>query len=50
MSTAEFHYLCGKYVAERERVLGLKNQSVLSAAYTNGVRSIPLRRATVRLE
>ncbi|HQR33642.1 MAG TPA: deoxyhypusine synthase [Blastocatellia bacterium] len=37
MSTAEFHYLCGKYVAERERVLGLKNQSVLSAAYAHGV-------------
>lgn len=37
MSTAEFHYLCGKYIAERERVLGLKNQSVLSAAYTYGV-------------
>ena len=37
MSSAEFHYLCGKYVAERERVLGLKNQSVLSAAYTHGV-------------
>jgi len=37
MSTAEFHYLCGKYVAERERVLGLKNQSVLSAAYARGV-------------
>src|SRR5581483_6644165 len=37
MSTAEFHYLCGKYVAERERVLGLKNQSVLSAAYRCGV-------------
>lgn len=37
MSTAEFHYLCGKYVAERERVLGLTNQSVLSAAYRCGV-------------
>jgi deoxyhypusine synthase len=37
MSTAEFHYLCGKYIAERERVLGLQNQSVLSAAYTLGV-------------
>jgi deoxyhypusine synthase len=37
MSTAEFHYLCGKYVAERERVLGLKNQSLLSAAYRHGV-------------
>jgi deoxyhypusine synthase len=33
MSTAEFHYFCGKYVAERERVLGLKNQSLLAAAY-----------------
>lgn len=37
MSTAEFHYLCGKYVAERERVLGLTNQSLLSAAYRCGV-------------
>ena len=37
MSTAEFHYLCGKYIAERERVLGLKNQSVLAAAYHCGV-------------
>jgi deoxyhypusine synthase len=37
MSTAEFHYLCGKYVAERERILGLQNQSLLSAAYRHGV-------------
>src|SRR5262252_1402899 len=37
MSTAEFHYLCGKYVAERERVLGLQNQSLLAAAYRSGV-------------
>ncbi|MFN7946251.1 MAG: deoxyhypusine synthase [Blastocatellia bacterium] len=37
MSTAEFHYLCGKYVAERERVLGLQNQSLLAAAYRCGV-------------
>ncbi|HYE72369.1 MAG TPA: deoxyhypusine synthase [Blastocatellia bacterium] len=37
MSTAEFHYLCGKYVAERERVLNLQNQSLLAAAYRNGV-------------
>jgi deoxyhypusine synthase len=37
MSTAEFHYLCGKYIAERERVLGLTNQSVLSVAYQCGV-------------
>lgn len=37
MSTAEFHYLCGKYVAERERALGLQNQSLLAAAYRHGV-------------
>ncbi len=37
MSTAEFHYLCGKYIAERERMLGLKNQSLLAAAYRCGV-------------
>jgi deoxyhypusine synthase len=37
MSTAEFHYLCGKYVAERERVLGLQNQSLLAAAWRCGV-------------
>jgi len=37
MSTAEFHYLCGKYVAERERALGLKNNSLLAAAYRHGV-------------
>lgn len=37
MSTAEFHYLCGKYIAERERVLGLQNQSLLAAAYRYGV-------------
>lgn len=37
MSTAEFHYLCGKYLAEREQVLGLKGQSLLAAAYRNGV-------------
>lgn len=36
MSTAEFHYLCGKYVAERERVMGLQNQSLLAAAYRCG--------------
>ncbi len=37
MSTAEFHYLCGRYVAERERLLGLENQSLLAAAYHCGV-------------
>src|SRR5947209_919753 len=33
MSTAEFHNLCGKYVLERERALGLENKSFLAAAY-----------------
>ncbi len=37
MSTAEFHYLCGKYVAARERILGLENQSLLAACYRHGV-------------
>jgi len=33
MSTAEFHYRAGRYVAERERVLKLKRRSLLAAAY-----------------
>jgi len=37
MSSAEFHYLCGRYVAERERRLGLSKRSLLSAAYAAGV-------------
>ena len=37
MSSAEFHYLCGKYVRERERKLGLKDKSLLSTAYEYGV-------------
>ena len=37
MSTAEFHHLCGKYVSERERTLGLENKSLLAAAYEFGV-------------
>lgn len=37
MATDEFHYLLGKYVAERERKLGIKDTSVLSAAYQCGV-------------
>jgi len=37
MSTAEFHYLCGRYVLERERKLGLKNKSLLAAAHEYGV-------------
>jgi deoxyhypusine synthase len=37
MSTAEFHNLCGRYVAERERVLGIGRKSVLAAAWEHGV-------------
>ena len=37
MSSAEFHNLCGKYVAERERALGIGRKSLLSAAYAAGV-------------
>ena len=37
MSSAEFHHLCGKYVGERERALGIRQKSLLSAAYTAGV-------------
>ncbi|MEI6562659.1 MAG: deoxyhypusine synthase [Verrucomicrobiota bacterium] len=37
MGTDEFHYLLGKYVCEREKKLGLKETSMLSAAYQYGV-------------
>ncbi|MEJ7813372.1 MAG: deoxyhypusine synthase [Gemmatimonadaceae bacterium] len=37
MSSAEFHALCGKYVRERERALGLGQKSLLSSAYSAGV-------------
>ncbi|MDX1763670.1 MAG: deoxyhypusine synthase [bacterium] len=37
MGTAELHYLIGKYVAEREKALGLGTVSLLSAAYQHGV-------------
>jgi deoxyhypusine synthase len=37
MSSAEFHNLCGKYVRERERKLGIGQKSLLSAAYAAGV-------------
>src|ERR1700712_3576020 len=37
MSSAEFHNLCGKYVRERERTLGIGTKSLLSAAYAAGV-------------
>src|SRR5690606_31994518 len=31
MSTAEFHHLCGKYVAERQKKLGQRGKSLLAA-------------------
>jgi deoxyhypusine synthase len=37
MGTAQFHYLLGKYLRERERVTGMPHKSVLSAAYEAGV-------------
>jgi len=37
MSTAEFHHIVGKYVHEREKLLGSGTRSVLSAAYQYGV-------------
>ncbi len=37
MGTAELHHLLGKYCAEFERELGLKDVSVLAAAYRAGV-------------
>src|ERR1043165_7257097 len=37
MSSAEFHNLCGKFVRERERALGIGQKSLLSAAYSAGV-------------
>jgi deoxyhypusine synthase len=37
MSSAEFHHLCGKYVREREKALGIGTKSLLSAAYAAAV-------------
>ena len=37
MSTAEFHFLCGKYVRAREDALGLTRRSLLAAAWEFGV-------------
>jgi deoxyhypusine synthase len=37
MSSAEFHALCGKYIREREKALGLGNKSLLGVAYECGV-------------
>ncbi|MDQ7029211.1 MAG: deoxyhypusine synthase [Ardenticatenia bacterium] len=37
MGTAEFHHHLGRYVRERERLLGLPHRSLLGAAYEAGV-------------
>jgi deoxyhypusine synthase len=37
MGTAEFHYLCGKYVREREKALGIGKKSFLAACFEAGV-------------
>jgi deoxyhypusine synthase len=37
MGTAEFHYRVGRYMAEREKALGLGEVSVLAAAWRYGV-------------
>jgi deoxyhypusine synthase len=37
MSSAEFHWLCGKYVREREKTLGIGSKSLIGAAYECGV-------------
>ena len=37
MSSAEFHWLAGRYVRERERALGIGTKSLLSAAHAAGV-------------
>jgi deoxyhypusine synthase len=37
MSTAEYHYLLGGYIREREKALGLTRKSVLAAAHECGL-------------
>jgi deoxyhypusine synthase len=37
MSSAEFHWLAGKYVGERERTLGIGTKSLLAAAHAASV-------------
>ncbi|MGD0073592.1 MAG: deoxyhypusine synthase [Candidatus Binataceae bacterium] len=37
MGSAEFHYLAGRYVAERERMLKLKRRSLLASAHEYAV-------------
>jgi deoxyhypusine synthase len=37
MSTAEYHYLLGGYIAEREKALGITRKSVLAVAHQAGL-------------
>jgi len=37
MGTAELHHLCGRYVLERERALGLSRKSLIAACYEANV-------------
>lgn len=37
MSTSELHFLIGKYLAEREKVLGTERKSIMATAYKYGV-------------
>jgi len=37
MSTSEFHHLAGKYVAEREKALGIEGKSFFAEAWRSGV-------------
>jgi deoxyhypusine synthase len=37
LSSSEVHYHVGKYLSEREKILGLENKSLLAAAYRCGV-------------
>ena len=49
MSSAEFHDLCGKYVREREKALGIGSKSLLSARVPSAAcRSTRRRPATRR--
>jgi deoxyhypusine synthase len=37
MSSAEFHHLCGRYVAERQKVLGQRGKSLLATCFEHDV-------------
>src|ERR1043165_5133484 len=37
MSTAEFHYLCGRYVHEREEKIGISEKALVGVAYEYAV-------------